>query len=307
MRLEHQERSTPVILALLTLIVLIQATPASPDRAKDRAQDRAQDREKIRAHIDRIFQAFIHKSDAELRATHDENWLGYLQGSRTMIRGVDAYMADTGGFTNSDYGMTGYTMREFDMIFQGDAAFVTFIADIDYKTPGGPLHRALRITDFYVRRNGAWIQAGSDTDEDPAARQAREQMPQTLDAEQKKELLDARETVWRSFFSNDRAALEKLIPEDTIVMDPGSSGIGNRAGVMEGAAGFAKSGAKLARLEFPSTEIQCYGNTAVLYSTYQYELENDGKRTPFSGRITEVFVFRKGQWVNPGWHMEAVK
>lgn len=67
----------------------------------------------------------------------------------------------------------------------------------------------------------------------------------------------------------------------------------------------AQSGAKLARLEFPKTEIQCYGNTAIIYSAYLYELEKDGQRTPYSGRVTEVFVLRRGQWVNPGWHMDA--
>jgi hypothetical protein len=52
------------------------AAPAAP------ADDRAADREAIRAHIDRIFQAFIHKDRAELQATHAANWLGYLEGSR---------------------------------------------------------------------------------------------------------------------------------------------------------------------------------------------------------------------------------
>jgi len=104
-------------LVLLTAFLLI--LPTGP-------ADRAEDREKIRAHIDRIFQAFIHKDAAELRATHDENWLGYLEGSRIVIRGIDAYMAATGQFANPDYGMTGYKMREFDMIFQGDAAFCNF-------------------------------------------------------------------------------------------------------------------------------------------------------------------------------------
>jgi ketosteroid isomerase-like protein len=290
-------------LALLTALILLSPAGGPVDRAEDR--------EKIRAHIDRIFQAFIHKDAAELRATHDENWLGYLEGSRTVIRGIDAYMATTGRFADPDYGMTGYTMREFDMIFQGDAAFVTFVADINYKTRSGPFHRTLRITDFYARRNGEWIQAGSDTEEHPEARQARieerMQMPQTLDAAARKELLTAREAVWRSFFSNDRAALERLIPEETLVMDPGSSQLGNHASVLEGAAQFGKSGAKLTRLEFPSTDIQYYGDTAIIYSSYLYELEKDGKRTPFSGRVTEVFVFRKGQWVNPGWHMDSVK
>ena len=113
-------------------------------------EDRAADRAAIRSHIDRIFQAFIHKDRNELRATHAPNWLGYLEGSRTMIHGVDGYMT-AGGNVNPDspYGMTGYKMREFDMIFQGDAAFVAFVADVEAKTPAGPFHRTLRITDFY--------------------------------------------------------------------------------------------------------------------------------------------------------------
>src|SRR5947208_16589116 len=100
--------------------------------------DRAVDRAAIRAHIDRIFEAFIHKDSAELRATHAANWLGYLEGSREMIRGVDGYMNYTGNVDpKSPYGMIGYKMREFDMIFQGDAAFVAFVADVESKTPGG--------------------------------------------------------------------------------------------------------------------------------------------------------------------------
>src|SRR2546429_6565417 len=58
--------------------------------------DRAADREAIRAHIDSIFQAFINKDPAQLRATHAENWLGYLEGNlggSPMIKGIDAYMA----------------------------------------------------------------------------------------------------------------------------------------------------------------------------------------------------------------------
>jgi ketosteroid isomerase-like protein len=127
---------------------------------------------------------------------------------------------------------------------------------------------------------------------------------QTPTPEARKALLDARESVWRSFFSNDRKTLEKLIPEETIVMDPGSTQFGNRASVLENAAQFAKSGAKLVRLEFPKTEIQRYGSVAIVYSTYLYELDDHGKRATHSGRVTEVFVLRDGHWINPGWHME---
>ena len=78
--------------------------------------DRAADREAIRAHIDSIFQAFIKKDAAALRATHAPNWLGYLEGSRTMIKGVEGYMEWNDVDPKSPYGMKSYKMREFDMI-----------------------------------------------------------------------------------------------------------------------------------------------------------------------------------------------
>src|SRR5438309_2209672 len=139
--------------------------------------DRAADREAIRAHIDSIFQAFIKRDAAALRATHAQNWLGYLEGSRTMIKGVHGY-------------------REWN--------------DVDQK-------------------------------------------------------------------------------------------------ILNGAVEFAKSGGKLVKLDFPKTEIQVYGATAVVYSNYAYELETGGQHINQSGRVTEVFVLRKGQWVNPGWHMDSGK
>ena len=124
----------------------------------------------------------------------------------------------------------------------------------------------------------------------------------------KKRLLDAREAVWRAYFANDRAALEKLIPEETIAIESGGNNKwSNRQMIFEGSAEFAKSGGKLLKLEFPKTEIQVYGSTAVVYSNYSYELDTGGQRVNQAGRVTEVFVLRKGQWVNPGWHMDSGK
>jgi ketosteroid isomerase-like protein len=268
-------------------------------------EDRAADRAAIRAHIDRIFQAFIHQDTAELRATHAANWLGYLQGSRKMIRGLDEYMNDTAYFDPSHrYGMTGYKMREFDMIFKGDAAFVAFVADVEYKTPDGPLHRALRITYFYTRQDGAWIQTGSDTDLHPETAAAQGQTPGKLSESEKKSLFEAREAVWRAYFAGDRATLEKLLPGELLTMDPGSAEWGNRPAVLESSAGFAAGGGKLIRLEFPKAEIQVYGYTAIVYSNYLYEIEQGGKSFTNSGRATEVFVYRNGGWVNPSWHLD---
>jgi len=80
------------------------------------SDDRAADRTAIRAHIDSIFQAFIKKDLAALRATHAENWLGYLEGSREMIKGVDSYMDWNQVDPKSPYRMKSYKFREFDMI-----------------------------------------------------------------------------------------------------------------------------------------------------------------------------------------------
>jgi ketosteroid isomerase-like protein len=286
-------------LAVFAILAASLAGAADEDRTADRAA--------IRAHIDRIFQAFIHRDSAELRATHAEHWLGYLEGSRTVIRGVDGYMDYSGYFDpKGQYGMTGYKMREFDMIFQGDAAFVAFVADVDSKTPDGPVHRTLRITDFYTKQNGAWIQTGSDTDLHPDSLAAQSQMPRKLGDAQKKSLLEAREAVWRAYFAGDRAALEKLLPEELLTMEPGGDW-GDRKAVFTGSAAFAASGAKLARLEFPKTEIQAYGSTAIVYSNYLYEIDRGGQRSSHTGRVTEVFVYRNGAWVNPSWHMDTGK
>ncbi len=279
------------------------APKASPD-------DRVADREAIRAHIDSIFQAFIKKDAAALRATHADNWLGYLEGSRTMIKGVDGYMDWNQVDPKSPYGMKSYRVREFDMIFKGDAAFVCFVADVEANTPNGPLHRVLRISDFYTKQNGKWIQNGSDTALHPDSleefheRQVTtfRKLPDLL----KKSLLDSREAVWRAYFSGDRATLEQLIPEETITIEAGdNNNWSNRQIILEGSEQFAKSGGKLLKLDFPRTEIQVYGYTAIVYSDYSYELQAGDQHINRSGRVTEVFVLRKGQWVNPGWHMDS--
>jgi ketosteroid isomerase-like protein len=280
------------------LAIAFFAATAPAVRAQD---DRAADREAIRAHIDSIFQAFIKKDAAALRATHAENWLGYLEGSRTMIRGLAGYMEWNDVDPKRPYGMKSYKMHEFDMIFKGDAAFVCFVADVESNTPNGPYHRVLRISDFYTKVNGHWIQTGSDTALHAESMEEQLAALRPVGDQMKKRLLDAREAVWRAFFAGDRATLEKLLPEETLAIEAEDNNWSNRQKILADSAEFAKSGGKLIKLEFPKTEIQMYGFTAVLYSNYSYELEAGGQHINRSGRVTEVFVLRKGQWVNPGW------
>ena len=289
-----------ISLLLLGLTALPSAAQAQDDRAADRAA--------IKAHIESIFQAFIDKDNAKLRATHAENWLGYLEGATTAIKGANGYMDWNQQDPKSPYGMKSYKFREFDMIFKGDAAFVCFVADVDSNTPNGPLHRALRICDFYTKNDGKWIQNGSDTALHPESMEQQMAAPRQPGDQMKKRLLDAREAVWRAYFAGDRATLEKLIPAETIAIDPGEDpNWADRRKILDGSSEFAKSGGKLIKLEFPKTEIQMYGMTAVIYSIYSYELEIGGQRNTKTGRVTEIFVLRNGQWVNPGWHMDSGK
>ncbi len=288
---------------LRTAVILALAASLFAGTDDDRAADLAA----IRAHIDSIYQAFIHKDRDKIRATHDDNWHGFLEGSRKMIHNIDEYMNYVGPLSPSPYGMTAYRVRDYDVRFQGDAAFVTFIAEVDLKLPGGVRHVTQRLADFYIKKDGAWMQAGSNTSISPETIEERMQQPAKLSEFDKKELLTAREAVWRAFFTNDRAALEKLLPEELVTIELSGDSFGNRAAVLEGSAQFAKSGTKLVKLDFPKTELQSYGDCVILYSTYVFELEKDGQRSTHSGRVTEVFVNRKGEWVNPGWHMDSVQ
>ena len=133
-------------------------------------------------------------------------------------------------------------------------------------------------------------------------------MPGQLTPPDQKALLATRETVWRAFFSNDQSQLEKLVPNEALVVDelnPG--GIGKRADIFEAAKKFAEGGTKLTRLEFPRTEMQVYGDTAILYMTYSFEVEKGDRRITQTGRGTEIFVKRNGSWLNTGWQLDSDK
>jgi hypothetical protein len=97
------------------------------------------------------------------------------------------------------------------------------------------------------------------------------------------------------------------LPDELVTLETSGGDWGNRQAVLEDATRFAASGGKLTKLEFPKTEIQAYGFTAIVYSTYSYEFGQGGNRISNSGRVTEVFVRRNGEWLNPSWHMDSGK
>ena len=125
-----------------------------------------------------------------------------------------------------------------------------------------------------------------------------------LTDEVRKELLDARETAWRSFFQKDLDVVERMLAPELIAIQQNSDRWDNRTGLIALAKAMNEQGVQLLRLEFPRTEIQLFGDTAILYYTYIFETGLKGKSVVDGGRGTEIFVRRDGKWVDVGWHLD---
>lgn len=128
----------------------------------------------------------------------------------------------------------------------------------------------------------------------------------TIPSEQvRQELLAARETAWRSFFQKDISVVERILAPELIAIQESSERWETRASLSKMAKAMGENGIQLTRLEFPRTEIQLFGDTAVLYYTYVMEQRLNEKVVVEAGRGTEVFVRRDGRWVDVGWHLDS--
>jgi len=291
-------------LAPLTLVVSALAMP-SPAAAQTPASERPADAAAIRAHIQSIFQAFVDKDRAKLEATHGAEWRGFTPWSGHVIRGRDGYMKEATFPPNipKNQGMVGYRIGEFDIVFYGDTAVVSFMAEVDRLQGAEKSTQKLTFVDVYHKDPGGWIQVASNTSLHPDAVSEIASQRRQLDESERAELMKAREAVWRGWFAGDEAALRKLLPPELITIEPGSEKFGSFTSTMEGSRGFAAGGGKLTRLAFPSTGIQVYGNTAILYTSYEMDLQSGGQTRSERGMATEAFVLKDGQWVNTGWQL----
>jgi hypothetical protein len=121
----------------------------------------------------------------------------------------------------------------------------------------------------------------------------------------RKSLLQARDQVWRAFFQKDQDVLERLLGPELIAIQESESQWDNRTHLIEVAKEIIDAEYQLHRLEFPRTEIQIFGKTAILYYSYVFETGFKGKASVVSAvRGTEIFVLRKGRWVDVGWHLD---
>ena len=287
----------------LALVVSVISIP-SPAAGQTPAADRPADAAAIRAHIDSIFQAFVDKDRAKLEATHGAEWRGFTPWSGHVIRGRDGYMKEATYPPNlpKNQGMVGYHIGEFDIVFYGETAVVSFQAQVDRLQGTEKSTQKLTFIDVYHKDPGGWIQVASNTSLHPDAVFELASQRRQLDDGERASLMKAREAVWRAWFAGDEPALLKLLPPELITIEPGSTTFGTRTSTLEGSRGFA-AGGKLTRLAFPSTEIQVYGNTAILYTSYEMDLQSGVQTRNERGMATEAFVLKDGAWLNTGWQL----
>ena len=121
----------------------------------------------------------------------------------------------------------------------------------------------------------------------------------------RQELLKVRQKIWESYFHNDQTELQQSIGSDFLTINPGEEHWQNRDEFLAGAEAFVRHNGKLVRLTFPKTEIQDFGDVAVLYSLVVITMETDGKQESLHCRSTEVFQKRQENWVNTGAHVDS--
>ena len=287
------------------LSTAILAAFANGAAAQSIPASRAADAALIKKEIEIICQAFVDKDLKTLEATHGKHWRGFTPESDHVIRGLEGYMneATFDPRTPKGQGMVGYRISDFDVVFYGDTAVASFVLDVDAMRGTQKVKQTLTILDVFQKEPQRWVQVASNTSYHGDEFQRRVSQLRVIGDSEKKELFAAREAVWRAWFAGDTKQLTSLLPPELITIEPSSSTFGTLKSNLEGSRGFAAAGGKLTRLVFPTTEIQAYGATVILYTTFEMDLLEDGKTRTSKGAATEVFVRRDGRWLNTGWQL----
>jgi ketosteroid isomerase-like protein len=287
---------------ICTILVVTSAVFA---KAQSVPSSRDADTALIRREIEIICQAFVDKDRKVLEETHGKEWRGFTPGNDHVIRGIDGYMREAtfGPNAQKGQGMVGYKLSDFDVVFYGDTAVASFVLESDVVNGGQKRQQKLTILDVFHKEARGWTQVASNTSLHGDEMMRQMSAFRGIGDDEKKELFAAREAVWRAWFSGQTAALTNALPPELVTIEPDGT-FGTLKSNLDGSRAFAAGGGKLIRLAFPKTEVQAYGATVILYTTYEMVLMSDGKETTQKGAATEVFVRQPdGRWVNTGWQL----
>ena len=120
-----------------------------------------------------------------------------------------------------------------------------------------------------------------------------------------RQLVAARDTVWRAWFHHDTALLQRFIPPAAATLEGREAHWNSRREIMDGSRSFAESKQRFVDVLFQNTHISREGESALVQSNYAVITEANGKRDTTRGRATELFVKQGDTWVNPYWHLEG--
>jgi len=132
---------------------------------------------------------------------------------------------------------------------------------------------------------------------------------QPISKDTERQLLAARDTVWRAWFGNDTVALNRMLPRASAAAENhGRDRIqwNDRLSILNGSRQFAASGSRLEQIDFAGTRIALDGSVAVVTSNYTTVTRSSRGLDTARGRATEVFVRDGDRWVNPFWRLEPL-
>lgn len=118
------------------------------------------------------------------------------------------------------------------------------------------------------------------------------------------DVLAVREAAWRAWFGGDEAALRAMLPEEFLAIGASGKDISNLEKTIASSRAFKESGGRLVSLSFPETHAQRFGDTVILYGSYDAKIVSGNEEREMRGRLTEVFIKRDGKWLHPGWHLD---
>ena len=221
------------ITAVLPIICLLGL--ASHSASAQQTAGRDADVSAIRKHIESICQAFVDKDRKTLEQTHGRDWRGFTPWSDHVIRGRDGYMneATFAPDTPKGQGMVGFKISDFDVVFYGDTAVVSFLLDVSRMQGAEKSTQQLTLLDVYHKGANGWIQVASNTSLHGDEMDRMMSQPRTVGKAERAEILEAREAVWRAWFGGDTARLTKLVPPELITVDD-SDAFGTFATTLEG-------------------------------------------------------------------------
>jgi ketosteroid isomerase-like protein len=120
------------------------------------------DRQQIIDHIHRIFQAFVDQDSMSIRNLHTEDWTGFQNRSREIVKGVDGYMQNVRK-SLAESQMLEYELEDIEVRIYGETAIVFYVGNWKsrIKRTGLVLKFRVRSVDIFRKTGSSWNQTGS--------------------------------------------------------------------------------------------------------------------------------------------------